>query len=81
MLARLRKTWQKREARRIIRGLDLRVSDDPLIEAFRQAKARGRLSELVFWEYSHSRRGPSWRDRWIDMRLGRAGEARPSRSP
>jgi hypothetical protein len=63
MMARLRVRRQKRRARLIVRGLDLTVSDDPLIEAFRAARARGLIDDLTFHQFSYSRGRKPWRDR------------------
>lgn len=87
MMARLRKAWHRRQARRIIRGLDpayrsaARVIDyprDPLVDAFRDAKARGVIGDLSFREFYQSRRHPwgwlkSWPDRRLEARLTKLG--------
>ena len=76
----LRNIRYRRQARRILDGLDLTYSDEPLAEAFNEAKDRGLLGDLTFSQFVGSGR-QSLHDRWLEAKLGRAGEARPSPSP
>jgi hypothetical protein len=60
----------RRRARRILRGLDLTYSDEPLVCAFNKAKDRGELGDLTFSQFVGCRR-QSWRDRRLEARITR----------
>lgn len=71
MLSWLKNNLYRHRSRVIWRGVDNRESDDPAIEAYRDAMARGVLgADFTLHQFYNSGRMP-WRDRWLDFRLAR----------